>query len=246
MKVVNSDLAYDYIRKRILSGKYAPGQPLLTEVLSAEIKVSRTPVRDALRQLEADGLVTIQARMGARVKKMDFVEFQEMCDMRLALESHAAGRAALKRTDQDLREMRLALNAMRRLTDQIVKVDDQDALHNELVREDVRFHIAIMTAARNELMKTEILRLHLLNRVASGHAGTRTQPRNELDERRRQIVASHEEIYAAIADRKPEAASQAMARHIQELIDLTLRFMVENESPTTARELTSDELVYTA
>ncbi|MEO6005461.1 MAG: GntR family transcriptional regulator, partial [Opitutus sp.] len=59
MKSVNTDVAYNHIRKRILSGEYPPGHPLMTELLANEIKVSRTPVRDALRKLETDGLVTI-------------------------------------------------------------------------------------------------------------------------------------------------------------------------------------------
>jgi DNA-binding GntR family transcriptional regulator len=63
MKHVNSDVAYDFIRKRILNGEFSPGHALMTKELSAEIGVSRTPIRDALRQLEADGLVTIRPHL---------------------------------------------------------------------------------------------------------------------------------------------------------------------------------------
>src|SRR5262245_3783503 len=105
MKSVNSDVAYDYLRKRILSGGYAPGQALMTKMLAAEIGVSRTPIRDALRQLEADGLVTIRPRLGASVKQMDLKVFQESCELRLALETHAAGLAARSRTELDLHEI---------------------------------------------------------------------------------------------------------------------------------------------
>ena len=70
-----------------MGGEFAPGQSLLTEVLAKEIKVSRTPVRDALRKLEADGLVTIRAHLGASVKQLQLREFREMSDLRLALES---------------------------------------------------------------------------------------------------------------------------------------------------------------
>src|SRR5689334_17238462 len=114
MKNVNSDVAYDFIRKKILSGEYPPGHALKTEVLSSEIGVSRTPVRDALHKLEADGLVIVQARLGASVKKMTVKEFREMCDLRLALESHAAGLAAINHTEADLHEIKFALESMRR------------------------------------------------------------------------------------------------------------------------------------
>ena len=79
MKNVNSDVAYDFLRKRILDGEYLPGQALMTNALASEIGVSRTPIRDALRQLEADGLVTIQPRLGASVKMMDLKNFRESC-----------------------------------------------------------------------------------------------------------------------------------------------------------------------
>src|SRR5262245_27772252 len=117
MKNVNSDIAYDFLRKRILSGHYLPGTALMTNALSPEIGVSRTPIRDALRQLEQDGLVTIQARAGARVKQMELREFREVCEMRLALETHAAGLAAKRRADADLQQIRIALDEMRSLTE---------------------------------------------------------------------------------------------------------------------------------
>ncbi len=77
--------------------------------MANEIQVSRTPVRDALRKLETDGLVTINSHLGASVKKMDLKEFREMCDLRLALESHAAGLAAINHTEADLGEIQYAL-----------------------------------------------------------------------------------------------------------------------------------------
>ena len=125
MKSVNTDVAYDYIRKRILAGEFPPGHPLLTEMLAAEIKVSRTPIRDALRKLETDGLVTIRAHHGANVKQMNLKEYREMSDLRLALESHAAGLAAKNHTDDDIAEMQYALAAMRALTKKIIAADKE-------------------------------------------------------------------------------------------------------------------------
>ena len=145
MKNVNSDVAYDFIRKRILDGSYPPGHSLMTKELSSEIGVSRTPVRDALRQLETDGLVNIQARLGASVKKMNLKECRELCDLRLALESHAAGLAAKNRSEADLREIKFAHEELRRLTDVMLSGGKEEILLADMVKEDVRFHIAIMT-----------------------------------------------------------------------------------------------------
>lgn len=249
MKSVNSDVAYDYIRKRILSGEYPAGFGLATNTLSEEIGISRTPVRDALRQLEADGLVTIQARLGASVKTMDLKEFREMCGLRLALESHAAGLAAINRTEADLQEISYALEAMRTLTDRIIGAPQEEPLLGDLRREDVRFHVAIMTAAKNELMKKEILRLHLINRVVASPPPAGSDPvaeRSERDKRRRDVFASHEEIFQAIRRSDAPAARDAMDRHIQDIIDNTLRAMARADSGSVARELTEEELSYTA
>jgi DNA-binding GntR family transcriptional regulator len=248
MRSVNTDVAYEFIRKRILNGEYAPGAALMTELLAKDIKVSRTPVRDALRKLEADGLVAIRAHVGASVKKMELKEFREMCDLRLALECHAAGLAATFHTPGDLHEIQHALEAMRRLAKRIVAARDETALVAELAREDVRFHIAIIGAAKNELMKKEILRLHLLNRVMSGPAKSEViaLDKTEADARRGAVQVMHENIYAAIARSDAAAAKREMEFHLQELIDHNLKVLARAESGRTVRELTPEELAYGA
>jgi DNA-binding GntR family transcriptional regulator len=246
---VNSDIAYDYLRKRILNGEYPPGMALMTNALAPEIGVSRTPIRDALRQLEKDGLVTIQARLGARVKQMDLKEFREMCELRLALESHAAGLAARQRTEEDLRELRFALEAMEELTEKIIKAPKDSRLLQELVREDVRFHLAVMTAAKNELMKREILRLHLINRVVSApvKGASAAVPVDKQEEaRRRQVLASHTEILKAIEAGDAAAARKSMESHIQDIIDRNLRSMVRERPSLVTRELSDAEAIYNA
>lgn len=246
MKSVNTDVAYDYVRKKILSGEFPPGKALMTEVLAAEIGVSRTPVRDALRKLETDGLVSIQAHLGASVKTMQLKEFREMCDLRLALETHAAGLAARHRSEADLHEIQFALEAMRRLTERIVESEGEQPFLADLVREDVRFHIAIMTAAKNELMKKEILRLHLINRVLATPTSPRTGsvPKATSDARRRAVLAKHDDIYQAILKADPVAAKREMEFHIQELIDHNLMVMSRAESGVLARDLTPEEMLY--
>lgn len=246
---MNLDRAYDFIRKKILSGEYGPGTALMTEQISGEAGVSRTPVRDALRQLESEGLVSIRPRLGASVKQMDLKELRDMCELRLALEGHAAQLAARNRTEQELADIADALKTMQRLVEEIAAGRKEDALVAELLRNDVRFHIAIMAAAKNELMKKEIIRLHLINRVVAGtgeaNRGERELPtKAERDARRRQVLADHEAIYEAIAGRDGPAAKAAMEQHIQELIEHTLRSFAQSESARPTRELTADELLY--
>lgn len=247
MKRVNSDSAYEFIRTRILNGEYPPGYSLMTEQISAEIGISRTPVREALCKLESDGLVTIRPRLGANVKKVDVKDFKEMCDLRLALESHAAALCAMNHSDAELRDIRLALEAMRSLTLQIAASEKEKPFIEDLEREDVRFHISIMTAAKNDLMKKEILRLHLLNRWRMGALTDQMIPpparKQDRDAERRRVQQSHEEIFEAISRRDAAAAKAKMEAHIQDIIDRNLR-SIGSKSGTYTRDLTAEELVY--
>ena len=250
MKNVNSDLAYEYLRKRILNGEYRPGQALMTNLLAPEIGVSRTPIRDALRQLEADGLVSIQPRLGASVKKLDLKTFRERCELRLALESHAAGLAARQRTEIDLHEISLALEEMRRITGELLAGGVSSKLMPGLVRADVRFHLAIITAAKNDLIKKEILRLHLINRVVASPALAKsTEMKQDVaadHAHRREVLACHEEIYRAIAAGEVTAAKKAMDHHIQDIIDRTMHLLARSSADALKRKITDEEAIYTA
>lgn len=242
---VNSDRAYDYIRKRILSGEYPPGYHLMAKILSAELDLSPTPVRDALRQLEADGLVTIRPRLGAQVNAMGLKGFCELCELRLVLETHTAGLAAQRRTEAELREIELALAEMRRLAEEQLRASESDAarLLAEMARADAQFHVAVMTAAKNGLIRDEILRLQLINRVMAqgSHAVSDENDAAHL----REVLADHEAIFDAIARGDAVGARAAMERSLQDIVDQTIATIVRQERESLARELT-EEMVHDA
>jgi DNA-binding FadR family transcriptional regulator len=152
----------------------------------------------------------------------------------------------MNHTESDLHEIQYALEGMRRLTENLAAATQEQVILNELIREDVRFHIAIMTAAKNDLMKKEILRLHLINRVLSTPSGVEPAAATKAirDARRTAVMAKHDEIYAAISRSDAVAAKSSMEFHLQEMIDHTLRVMTRSESGVIARELTPEELVY--
>jgi DNA-binding GntR family transcriptional regulator len=243
MKKASSDIAYEYIRRKILGGAFPPGYALMTEVLSVEAKVSRTPVREALHKLKAEGLVSISPRLGASVKKMDPKEFREACGLRLALEGYSAALAATNHSPADLRQIKYALDAMRVLTAKILAAADEAPFINDLLREDVHFHVAIMTAANNDLMKAEILRLNMSGRLMVGPRAAKFVAKRKSDANRRRVLASHEEIYAAIIRGDAGAARAAMERHIQDIVDKTMR-QIGGSEVATSRPLSEEELAY--
>lgn len=241
---VNSDNAYNFIRKRILSGEYRPGQALMPKALSTEIGLSPTPVRDALRQLESDGLVTILPRLGAKVNTMSVKGFRELCELRLVLETHMAGLAALRRNDADLQDLAQAVDEMQMITENTITAEGEEqlALVSRLAHADIQFHIAVMTAAKNDLIKKEILRLHLINRVVSSENPGMRLPGGQ-DERPawnahlRDVVAEHKEILDAIRRQDEAAARSAMHRSLQYVLDRTIREMARAERESLARDL---------
>ena len=160
------------IRKSIIAGAYlhCPDGRCGTAALAGEIGFSPSPIREALRQLEIDGLVRTAPRLGARVVAMDLSEFRELCEVRLGLESCAAELAAEKHEPADLLEVRNAFDAMERLVSAMkVKSGSLQALHVELRQEGhSAFISAIVAAAHNHWMKNEIHRLQTIEWVVSG------------------------------------------------------------------------------
>jgi DNA-binding GntR family transcriptional regulator len=247
MKSVNTDIAYAHIRHQILEGSYGPGAALMTEVLAEEIGVSRTPVRDALRKLEGDGLVVIQPRLGARVKEIDRREYREMCELRLALEAQAAGLAARNRTTADLAEIEARLLEMRRLSRDLVTARLRAPKLRKFAAEDVRFHIAIVAAGQNELMQREILRLHLIQRVTETpltEMADPSAPREAQLANDARVLAEHEAIYAAISAGDETAAKLAMEHHIENLMEIALQKLDREERERVAQSLIIPELAH--
>ena len=115
-------------------------------------------------------------------------------------------------------------------------------------REDVRFHVGIIAAAKNEMLKKEVLRLHVISRVVTtsvvSDKGYLTYDKASDDQHRREVQAGHDEIFRAIEVRDVAAAKNAMERHIQDIVDTKIRQMARSEEIGITRELTEDEMNY--
>ena len=145
--------------------------------------------------------------------------------------------------------MKQALEAMRELTGKAIAAANRDqALIEELRREDARFHIAIISAAKSELLKKEVLRLHIISRVIAGltpGSGKAIPPKDVDDVHRREVQAGHDAIYQAIERGDATEAKLAMERHIQDIIDTNLRILARADQMSLARQLSEEELSYT-
>ena len=130
------------LRREILEGELAPGFKLRQEELARRFGISRTPVRDALRRLEAEGLVTIRSSRHATVPTLDLDEFIEVYQIRETLESLAARLAAPRMTEEILERIEQILGAM----EEASRRGDVGSW----VRLDYRFHHALLEPGRNK------------------------------------------------------------------------------------------------
>jgi DNA-binding GntR family transcriptional regulator len=106
------DLAYEALREAIISRRFDFGEPLRQEDLAAAFGVSRLPVREALRRLEAEGLVVMRPRRGYCVASFSSEEIEEVFDMRALLEARAAFLGTSRRTVADIEELEERLHLM--------------------------------------------------------------------------------------------------------------------------------------
>jgi DNA-binding GntR family transcriptional regulator len=111
------DLAYDALRAAIIRGRFDFGAPLRQEELAADLGVSRLPVREALRRLEAEGLVVMRPRRGYVVASFSTEEIEEVFDIRALLEERAGVLATERRTHADVRDVDACLAVLERLSD---------------------------------------------------------------------------------------------------------------------------------
>lgn len=222
MANVNTDIAYSFVRNKILAGEYPLGSPLKPHRLAADIGVSRTPIRDALRLLETDGLVVMRPRLGARVVSLSIEQFSHLCAMRLALESYAAGLAAAHRTEEQLEQLRAAFASLAAGGAKLGANPGDVELISEYQQLDLQFHIVLLEAAQNPLMKAECTRIHLLDHLLSGkfmHTATPLDGRQDAAAN----VREHEALLRAVERRDVAGARLAMERHLKPVVDRSIQ-----------------------
>lgn len=197
-----AERAYQTIRQRIMDGSFPPGSPLREEMLAADIGVSRTPVRDALRRLLADGLVESERNYGTFVAEITGDDLNEVYQLRAMLEGFAARRAAQRIKPEDLAELRRLADAM----EAIETPDEAGTARFSALNRD--FHMTIVRAAgsrRLEGMMGWVVQVPLV--LLKQY---RMQEWINIGRSNRQ----HREIIEALAARNAEWAGLMMGAHL--------------------------------
>jgi DNA-binding GntR family transcriptional regulator len=200
-----SVLATDLIRQAIVEGRLDPGQRLKEEELARELGISRTPVREALLVLQAEGLVEAAPNRGASVRAHDAEDLDDLYQLRALLEGHAARRAATRVHDDDVERLRESCERFAGLS------RDDDL--RKLVRENLFFHNTILEiagSARLRAMVQKVIELPLVYKSYIWYS----------PEQKRISAHYHRQITNALAARDAERAELIMKEHVFEARDL--------------------------
>lgn len=189
------------IRTRIMNGEFAIGTPLRQSALAEEFGVSRTPIREALRQLQNGGLIEVLPNRGAVIRVPTPWEVREAYEVRAELEGMAARRAAERVTREQLRTLRENNDVLRRALEEAGTPDTQAA--------NDAFHTVICAAAGNEWLTAMVARI---NESFPRNVSSLALAGNERH--RQENVTEHDEILAALKAGDAPRAREAMHAHI--------------------------------
>lgn len=198
-----ADHAYSVIRSKIFDGEFKSGDRLKESELSRVCDVSRTPVREALRKLEADGLVRISPNSGAIVAQWSESDIQDIYSVRVRLEVLAASLAAERRTDADLVKLQACADEMKAASE-VPSPHENDL---EIARLNSDFHHLIIATARSRALAAAA------SQVIEAPLMLRTFRRYE-PQRLMRSVSDHLELVAAIRARDSALAGSLMGAHI--------------------------------
>jgi DNA-binding GntR family transcriptional regulator len=191
--VSKSDMVTDVLRELITDRQLSPGTPLRQRDLAEQFDVSYTPVREALRRLESEGLVVTDVHRGATVARTESEELEENYQILAALEALAGSLASAKMTEADLAEIEALYRA-------VAACRPEDERLAELNRQ---FHFRIYECARSPML---LLLMRLLWR-SFPHGPQAGRPHSES-------VQQHAELVSALKDRDSERVATIIRDHV--------------------------------
>lgn len=201
------DVVFNTLRQAILRGELKPGERLMEIQLANKLGVSRTPIREAIRKLELEGLVLMVPRKGAEVADITEKSLRDVLEVRKALEELAVQITCDKITGEQIRELEGAAKEF----EKILKSSDV----TEIAEADVHFHDIIYKATDNQRL------IQLLNNLGEQMYRYRVEYLKN-PEAYPQLVAEHEEIIRHIERKEKEKATEIVCKHIDNQVEAVI------------------------
>ncbi|HEX3030102.1 MAG TPA: GntR family transcriptional regulator [Clostridia bacterium] len=194
------EVIFNTLREAIIVGELKPGERLMEVQLAEKMGVSRTPVREAIRKLELEGLVEMLPRKGAHVADLSVKDLMDVLEVRASMDGLATALSAARITDEEIKELKNIHN-------QFANYVEKDNLKGS-IKKDVEFHDIIYRSSRNDklIQITNNLR-EQIHRFRVIYLKDYVSPK--------ELVREHEEIYDSIAKRDVERAHKIAEEHIK-------------------------------
>ena len=196
------DIVFETLRKAILDGNLKPGERVMEVQLAEKLGVSRTPVREAIRKLELEGLLEMIPRKGAYVADISIKDVLNVLEVRASLEGLAASLAAERITEDEIESLRKSAEEF----EQMNKNNDRDGM----VQKDTEFHSVLLSAARNNKLLSIVESLSdYVQRFRVVYFTEYSDAKNIMDD--------HRAILDAINERDVEKANRVAQEHIENI-----------------------------
>lgn len=193
------DVVFNTLRQAILTGELKPGERLMEVHLASRLGVSRTPIREAIRKLELEGLVTMIPRRGAEVAQITEKSMSDVLEVRRAMDALCAELACDRISDGELQELKAACEEFER----VIKTKDV----KQIAQADVKLHDIILQATGNQRL------IQLVNNLSEQMYRYRFEYIKDFSQHER-LVEEHRMIYEGLCKRDKEKASEAAKTHI--------------------------------
>ena len=193
------DVVFNTLREAILKGELQPGDRLMELQLASKLGVSRTPIREAIRMLEQEGLAVTMPRKGAEVARMTLKDMEDVLEVREALDELAARIACAKINDEQLENLKSIRDEFKK------SLDSGDV--KKIAEEDVRFHDAIYEATDNAKL------IALTNNIREQMYRYRVEYLKDQNNYPI-LIAEHDAIVNALEQRDKEMVTAEMHTHV--------------------------------
>ena len=193
------DVVFQTLRQAILKGELKPGERLMEIQLAQKLGVSRTPIREAIRKLELEGLVLMIPRRGAEVARISEKSLKDVLEVRRSLEELAIELACQRMTEEDMQALEEAQKAFK------AAIDQGDAM--KIAETDEAYHDVIYYSTRNKRL------VQILNNLREQMYRYRFEYIKDFSQHER-LVEEHKVIYESIVKKDKETASNMAKVHI--------------------------------
>ena len=215
-----ADSVYFWMKEAIIRGEFQPGERLAQDRITERLGVSRTPVRDAMKRLEAEGLIIVKPRCGAVVFDISEKRLTEIYEIRILLEQHCAAKACAIITDEQIGEIER----------HNLKMKDCMRNSRQFMEEDRLFHRAWCEVSgctgTIEILETLWTRCDAFKSIYYS-----------LDGKARDTLNEHAKIIQAFRERDIEAVKRAINSHLQDVVETNIaRIHAERVEKKTGKE----------